>query len=269
VSKGGETHALANAIEAALDGRPFEAARLFLAQHVPVDNAVAFRFRHNVLPEYLYDSVGAVQRFPLYDAFIDGIYKLSPYYNALISTDAREGFYRIGQVAPDDFTKSTYYSEYYEKKQVVDEGLFLIRCDEGCIVYLVERSGASALFDEAESAVLGSLLPVVKALLWRERSFPLPLPDKARGSDLAFPAAPELTRRERQVADLILQGHSSKSAARELGISPHTERVHRKRLYHRLGIGSQSELFRIFAEAQQRSYGAREAARSWSSYAGT
>lgn len=248
----GNINVLTTAIEAALDGKPFEAARLYLAHHVRFDNAVAFRFRRNNAPEYLYDSIGAQQRFPLYDAFVRGIYKLSPYYNAVISTFAAEKFYRIGDVSPDDFTKSTYYLEYYEKKQVVDEGLFLIDCDEGAVVYLIERSGTSPTFTGSESDRLCTLLPVVKALLKHERSFPPLAREGAQPQNLSFPATLELSPRERQVADLILQGHSSKSAARVLGISPHTERVHRKRLYHRLGIGSQSELFRIFAEAQLR-----------------
>lgn len=250
-----DPHILGGAIEAVLGGGSFEAVRLYLAGKVPFDNAVAFRFRHNKVPEYLYDRVGAPQRYTLYDAFIEGIYKLSPYYGAVISAFGCEKFYRIQDVAPDDFRKSTYYAEYYEKKRVSDEGLFFIQCTDGCIVYLIERSDTSSGFSTAECETLNAVFPVVKALLMAERAFPPRPAQVSPEPDLAFPSTPQLSRRERQVADLILQGHSSKSAARVLGISPHTERVHRKRLYHRLGIGSQQELFRIFAEAQ-RGYGA-------------
>jgi DNA-binding CsgD family transcriptional regulator len=51
------------------------------------------------------------------------------------------------------------------------------------------------------------------------------------------------------VALLMLRGHSSKSAARRLAISPDTERVHRRNIYDKLGISSQAELCSLFFEA--------------------
>jgi DNA-binding CsgD family transcriptional regulator len=45
---------------------------------------------------------------------------------------------------------------------------------------------------------------------------------------------------------MVLQGHSVKSTAQELGISPETVRMHRKNLYLKLDINSQSELFAQF-----------------------
>ena len=49
-----------------------------------------------------------------------------------------------------------------------------------------------------------------------------------------------LTAQEQRVVQLMLRGHSSKSCARELGISPTTERVHRRNIYAKLGISSQA-----------------------------
>ncbi|MNE91634.1 Transcriptional regulatory protein UhpA [compost metagenome] len=57
-----------------------------------------------------------------------------------------------------------------------------------------------------------------------------------------------LTDREREVAHMILRGHSVKSTAIELGISPETVRMHRKNLYLKLQINSQSELFARFID---------------------
>jgi DNA-binding CsgD family transcriptional regulator len=48
------------------------------------------------------------------------------------------------------------------------------------------------------------------------------------------------------VAVYILKGHSSKSLAREIDISPETVKIHRRNLYRKLGISSQSELFLKF-----------------------
>ncbi|USD67805.1 helix-turn-helix transcriptional regulator [Vibrio sp. SCSIO 43136] len=51
-----------------------------------------------------------------------------------------------------------------------------------------------------------------------------------------------LTPREAQLAKLMFAGRSSKHAAKELAISPATERVHRANIYSKLGINSQAEL---------------------------
>ncbi|MMZ71368.1 Response regulator protein TmoT [compost metagenome] len=48
------------------------------------------------------------------------------------------------------------------------------------------------------------------------------------------------------MAKLILQGHSSQSISRELGISEGTVKVHRHNIWQRLGIAGNAELFRLF-----------------------
>ena len=57
-----------------------------------------------------------------------------------------------------------------------------------------------------------------------------------------------LTRRERQISQLLLRGHSSKSVARELDIAPGTVMVHKRNLFAKLGISSQYELFSLFID---------------------
>ena len=47
---------------------------------------------------------------------------------------------------------------------------------------------------------------------------------------------------------MILRGHSVKSTASQMSISPETVRMHRKNLYLKLEVGSQSELFALFIE---------------------
>ena len=57
-----------------------------------------------------------------------------------------------------------------------------------------------------------------------------------------------LTQRERQITQLLLRGHSSKSVARELDIAPGTVMVHKRNLFSKLGITSQYELFSLFID---------------------
>ena len=55
-----------------------------------------------------------------------------------------------------------------------------------------------------------------------------------------------LTAREREVAQLILIGHSSNSISLNLGISLPTVKTHRRNIYSKLEISSQAELFSLF-----------------------
>lgn len=54
-----------------------------------------------------------------------------------------------------------------------------------------------------------------------------------------------LTRRERQVMDLIVQGLPSKQIAAELGIAENTVKVHRDRLMHKLQVRSVAVLIKL------------------------
>ena len=58
-----------------------------------------------------------------------------------------------------------------------------------------------------------------------------------------------LSKRECEVIQLILKGHSNKSIARLLDISVDTVKVYNKRFHAKLDISSQAELFSLFLEA--------------------
>ena len=54
-----------------------------------------------------------------------------------------------------------------------------------------------------------------------------------------------LTPREREVLDLVVQGQQYRQIAAALGISPRTVEVHRARLMEKLGVRNISELVRL------------------------
>jgi FixJ family two-component response regulator len=57
----------------------------------------------------------------------------------------------------------------------------------------------------------------------------------------------DLTRRERQIMDLIVAGKSNKETAAQLGISPRTVEVHRRNLMKKTGATSFAALVRLAA----------------------
>jgi two-component system response regulator FixJ len=66
-----------------------------------------------------------------------------------------------------------------------------------------------------------------------------------RKSDLPH----RLSRRERQVLELVIAGATSKEAARQLGISPRTVETYRTKLIEKTGARSTAQLVRLGLEA--------------------
>ena len=58
-----------------------------------------------------------------------------------------------------------------------------------------------------------------------------------------------LTAREAAIVDLVLQGHSSEAVGRRLGITTGTVKVHRRNVYRKLGISSQTQLLSLYLKS--------------------
>jgi DNA-binding CsgD family transcriptional regulator len=120
------------------------------------------------------------------------------------------------------------------------------------------RSGVSTRFSAREFRLLESVAPIVISLAqrhWKD------VPDWFE-VDQADPGKLDkrsiiektvttifdtrITPREIQVVAQVLEGHSSESISKRLGISVGTVRIHRRNIYAKLGISSQQELFSIF-----------------------
>jgi len=56
------------------------------------------------------------------------------------------------------------------------------------------------------------------------------------------PSAPALTRRERDVADLVTAGRRNRAIADALGISEGTVKMHLHNVYAKLGLESRTQL---------------------------
>lgn len=88
-------------------------------------------------------------------------------------------------------------------------------------------------FDDSERDVLQALRQHIERLYRQalERTAAQLDPDER----LAY-LCPELTRRQREVALLLLESHSNETIAQELGISVETVKTHMRTLYGKLGV---------------------------------
>lgn len=187
-------------------------------------------------------------------SFIDKGYLLDPLYNA-IEQGAPSGTYRLRDLAPDSFETTEQFMICYSNFDLHDEIIYLARLDEE-VSFTVSLGRTSKLggISRAEFNRLKAVQPVVQAMcqqFWQAQSNQFVHNEQSRGSlahAISTFGSNILTPREKQITGLVLQGYSSKSIAQQLDISVGTIKVHRKSIYFKLDISSQSELFSLFID---------------------
>lgn len=167
--------------------------------------------------------------------------------------------YHLPDIAPDRFFSSKYYLEYYRKTGLCDEVGLLAPLPNGSVAHLsLSRLDETGPFRRREIQCLKHYAPILLELLAQHQQ--AVQEEQAPTSDTAAQSRTlsdiiraqtlelfdvQLTTRECQVAALVLQGHSNRSAALTLGIARETNKVHRRNLYRKLSISSQGELFAL------------------------
>jgi DNA-binding CsgD family transcriptional regulator len=232
-----------------------------LERHIGFESWVALRFARHGPP-----LVCAEQAMPdgkidlMFQDYLAALWQLDPFYLAAFEQH-ESGFYTLADVAPDNFRMTEYYQRYFRKNIVGDEVHFNVVIDRD---YTMGFSlGSTRRYDEREIALLTLFSPWVLALMQQRlrhedfgaardvvetdgRSEP-DLPTRF-GMLTGKSGRPALTAREIEVAMLSLSGFSSRAIAEKLEISFETVRAHKKHIYAKLGVGSQSELFALFYE---------------------
>lgn len=192
---------------------------------------------------------GAVEPSPAYH---DGPYLLDPFYNHFLA-GTTEGCFRLNDLAPEGFLRSKYFSSYYRHLEVGDELGLLTALGDGSAAHVsITRKRGRPRFTRRDHDWLAATAPLARAAVRRMNETQAPaandrlaLHDSLRQAYRHFGSS-VLTEREREVVHLLLRGNSAKAIARALEISPETARNHLKRIYPKLGVASQAELFALF-----------------------
>jgi len=216
-------------------------------------------FHNNARPDVLHHTLEPAGRKHYLERYLAGPYLLDPLYQLAIR-DRKPNLCRFRDELPDRFRSSEYYRQYCERTHLLDEMDFLAEVsDQTTVVLVVGRR--NRMFSKSELSRLELIQPAVEASirriwqLWKSRT------GQSDGEDAlhrkltrCFEHFGEsvLTDRERQICQLLLRGHSSKSIARELDIAPGTVMVHKRNLFAKLDISSQYELFSLLIEALRR-----------------
>lgn len=216
----------------------------------PLNSMIITAFTGTDCPKTLFDNLEKDQ-FSVYITLYDeGAYLLDPFFLACREGIA-EGVYRLKDLAPDHFRRSEYYRTYYKLTGITEELGFLIPLGgERHIFVSLERAHGQWVFSRIQVANMRKALPVLGRLIIRHVEkidlVPMPTNNNDIFDYIDVFGHSDLTKRERQVARLILRGHSSHSIAQNLDISYDTVKNHRKKLFSKLKISSQTELFQRF-----------------------
>jgi DNA-binding CsgD family transcriptional regulator len=213
-------------------------------------------FHRDAPPEVLHHTLEPAGRRHYVDRYLAGPYLLDPLYQLAVRDD-KPGSCRFRDESPDRFRSSEYYRQYCERTHLRDEMDFLVDVsDRSSLVLVIGRR--TRKFSKTELGRLRRIEAIVHAgmqNIWRLWS----TAPASGSSDAGFHrrltrcfdnfGEGSLTDREREITQLLLRGHSTKSIARALGIAPGTVMVHKRNLFAKLGITSQYELFSRFIDA--------------------
>lgn len=239
-------HPLSQAV-AALGGPEFpDALRRLLRGACGFDSLYISVFSTDRPPVQLYSDLDAEATRSTVAPYLGFAYLLDPFY-ALFASEPRDRVVSLDECAPDDFRESEYYRIFYAETGLRDEIAILVEAGASTSFALslgLRRKDCHA--DPDGKAALSALLPII-AVLCRKH---WPEACQAGPGEILEPVADRLadmpvSAREAEVIRLMLKGHSTKSIARHLGNSPETVKVHRKRIYSKLKISSQGELFSL------------------------
>ena len=226
----------------------------FIYQQVPADSSVVLLYQRGASPKLLLDRMTERDRSAMQAHYFAGAYLLSPFYLRWIADPLQDYLGRLADIVPKGFFDSVYYRDYYGRSGLNDEMSYLIPLSaQTAILFSLGRSEALPLFSELEKTELDAVYPIIVRAIQRHASL-VTLPTSTRlkvwlDDGVKLFGQSLLTEREQHVVQMMLQGHSSKSCAKVLAISPTTERVHRRNIYTKLNISSQAELFKLFFAA--------------------
>jgi len=205
---------------------------------VPFDNAVIVHYQGGKRPQIHYNDIPPLQRESQIDSFVTSAFLLDPFYRAAIDRGIG-GLHRLSDLAPEGFKKTEYYRSYFKFTKIKDEIGYIVHLDnEQFINISLGRLGLAQRFNRTQLSLLKDITPIIESVC-----------DLQLDSALKCFGTAYLTDRETQVVQLFLHGHSTKSIAERLGISPETVKLHRKNSYAKLDVSSQAELFYLFIDS--------------------
>lgn len=223
------------------------------------DCAVILGYREGKHPIYLYDSIES-ERELLFQRYLITSFQDDPFYQKLVE-EKQQGIFTLKDVKTNQLEYQAYYQQFYQQTGWKDELSMLIKIEPSRWVmlyfgYLEEGKR----FTQQQVSRLQPYFSIIQALCqqhWHQTEFVFAEPvfsatSYSREMRLSIEQAVGsfgervLTKREQQIAALLVQGSDTNTISSLLGVTQGTVKNHRKRIYAQLNIASLSELFQLF-----------------------
>jgi DNA-binding CsgD family transcriptional regulator len=227
-----------------------EALKRVCAAVCPLSSLVITEYAQNGPPRSLWHDLDEVQATIHVSFYEAGPYRLDPFFLAAMR-DGKSGAFRLRDLVQEAFYKSEYYRVFFRKIGLSDElGLIVPVGEERVILVSLARKLRQAGFTDADIGSVRAILPMLEAAIRRQWGGLEALSEDSERKGLGGAFQSELlSAREVEIVRLVLEGHSTPSAAALLGISEGTVKVHRRHAYAKLGVSSQAELFAYAARS--------------------
>ncbi|GLS89902.1 helix-turn-helix transcriptional regulator [Psychromonas marina] len=208
----------------------------------------------NAKLHYRYGIEGTPNQLQGEDAwkYLSRLYVLDPFYR-VFSDKGEHGFFALKEIAPDEF--ANLYSSYFNFLTLSDEAGYLFPIDSENALHIdLSRFADSPPFTALELQQLKCLFLPLQDLCQKHLSTIDLNEENAHSNvqDLLLNFGKEiLTNKEYQVCQLLLKGHSAKAVASEMNIGYETVKMHKKNIYGKTSLSSQSELLALFINLLQ------------------
>ena len=243
-----------------LVGRPAFYPELLaaLAAHLQADLSMMMRYSKRNAPEYLiHDDLQAEHM----EIYLRGLYRVDPIYR-LCRNEIGEGVKDLTEISTSEELAGDYFNIFLRLTGMSDDLaiLFPVGAEESLgLVY--ERRSTFSRREIAEMRILYPMLNGLHKLHQRELSAAPHITTPAVSGQVSprtgLPPVnykiavdaflrTQLTPRERDIVGLVLLGYPTAKIADKLGLSVNTIKNHRKRMYSKLDITTERELFLNF-----------------------
>jgi len=225
-----------------------------IEKRIPISYPQVWLYHRELPPRVLYHELPPDAIKTQIEDYLEGPYREDPFFQASLNRP-KNRVYLLSQMTAGRLEKSSYYQDYYAHTGTVDEAIFLAKLANGNVLNLsMMRRPDQGLFSEDEYQLLYSLADPVSELMSVHSRFDsfavsnLIQPNIDYQIDTAFRTfgSSMLSPREKSVLELMLRGYGTDTTAARLGIARETVRRHRKSIYRKLDVRSQTDLFSLF-----------------------
>lgn len=221
---------------------------------VEIPHSGVYEFRRGLQPKVLcYEGPDDDNDLKQY---LNGMYLLDPFFD-LFENQNRTGIFHFSASSRDDLESSKSFERYWRQAGLNNEVSGLLEVSEDRCIHITFQ------FNTKDEDVVSSVISLLKAtetilqaaflVRFGDPSDSDARDDKHRheihtkvSETLRDFGKHTLTERERMLVQLMLKGHSAKTMARILGISPGTASIHRSNIYRKMAVTSSGELFGVF-----------------------